>query len=119
MPGPLPNEKFINCVDYKRLYHRLVESVLKGKGESSLQQRQEAFNNSGLPEPMNTLIDKVALQSYKITDSDIAAQKQVGASEDQLFELIICGAVGQASRQYENGQKALTEALKEGGAYAS
>jgi len=39
--------------------------------------------------------------------------------EDQLFELIICAAVGQASRQYEAGLAALAEAKKEGGSYAS
>lgn len=106
-------------MDCKQLYNRLVDSVLKEKGESSPQQRQEAFNNSGLPQPMNSLIDKVALQSYKVTDGDIAVLKQAGASEEQLFELIICGAVGQASRQYENGLKILAEVIKEGSTYAS
>jgi hypothetical protein len=105
---------------YSRLYHNLVNRVLKGEGYSSLPTRQAAFNNStDQPPALRSLVENVAHNAHKITDSDIAAAKQTGVSEDQLFELIICAAVGQASRQYESGLSALAEALKEGGAHAS
>lgn len=61
----------------------------------------------------------MAYQSYKVTDSDIAAVKATGVTEDQLFELLICGAVGQASRQYQSGLTALAGAIQEGGRHAS
>lgn len=35
-------------------------------------------------------------------------------SEDQLFELIICAAVGQATRQFESASAALEAATKQG-----
>ncbi|HEY9003623.1 MAG TPA: hypothetical protein VIM89_19860 [Mucilaginibacter sp.] len=106
-------------MDFKQLYQQLIDRILTGTGKSTLQQRQQAFNNSGLPQPLNSLIEKVAHEAYKITDRDIAAAKEAGVTEDQLFELIICGAVGQASRQYESGLSALAEVVREGGRHAS
>ena len=35
---------------------------------------------------------------------------EAGFTEDQLFELVICAAVGQSTRQYEAGLAALAEA---------
>lgn len=110
-----------NTPDFRRLYQEVVSHVLKGKGYSSAAERQAAFNDSGLTEPLKTLIDKVADHSYKVTDDDIAAVKGSGISEDQIFELVICAAVGQASRQYANAISALEEGAsdKKGGRHAS
>jgi hypothetical protein len=110
-----------NAPDFRRLHNDLVTHVLNGKGYSSEAERLAAFNDSGLTEPMKTLIDKVADYSYKITDDDIAAGKGSGISEDQIFELIVCAAVGQASRQYTNALSALEEvaADRKGGNHAS
>lgn len=107
------------AVGYDPLYRNFLNRILKSKGYSSPEQRQAAFNNDGLPQPLSTLIDKVAYQANKITDSDVDEVKRSGLSEDQVFELIICGAVGQASRQYKNGLTALAEAVKKGGQNAS
>ena len=104
---------------YGPLYHDILNRILKGKGYSSQKERQAAFSNTNLPQPMHPLIDKVAYNAYKVTDEDINALKETGVSEDQIFELIVCGAVGQASRQYENALAALAEAVKEGGSHAS
>jgi hypothetical protein len=108
-----------NTAGYQQLYHNLLNRMLKGKGFSSEEQRQAAFNNAGLPQPLNNLIGKIALQAYKVADSDIDAVKSTGVSEDQLFELMICAAAGQASRQYESGLAALAEAIEKGGQRAS
>lgn len=104
---------------YQLLYNNLLSSVLNGGGQSSPEQRQAAFDNTGLPMPLSTLIGKVAQYAYKVTDNDIDMAKQTGYNDDQLFELIIASAVGEASRQYESGLAALAEAIQEGGTYAS
>ena len=57
-----------------------------------------------------TLIDKVAKQPTHVTDEDIADVTASGMSEDQIFELVICAAVGEATRQYETALIALAEA---------
>lgn len=96
-------------MDYSWLHKRLVNRILEGNGTASPEQRLAAFQNTGLSEPLSTMIDKVANCAYKITDKDIDALKASAISEDQIFELVICAAVGQATRQYNNALKALAE----------
>jgi alkylhydroperoxidase/carboxymuconolactone decarboxylase family protein YurZ len=98
--------------DKKRAAHRaLVTRVLEGDGRASRAQRRAAFENAGLAEPLRTLIDKVARQPTRVTDGDIAAVLASGESEDQIFELVVCAAIGQATRQYETALEALAQAL--------
>jgi alkylhydroperoxidase family enzyme len=51
--------------------------------------------------PLHTLTSKVAERPTQITDEDFAAVKASGLSEDQIFELVVCAAIGQATRQYD------------------
>jgi hypothetical protein len=97
--------------DKKRALHRaLVERVLHGDGQASAEQRARAFANEGLAPPLGTLIGKVAAEPAQVTDADFAAAKASGFSEDELFELVVCAAVGQSARLYEAGLAALAEA---------
>jgi hypothetical protein len=98
--------------DRKRTAHQaVVTGVLEGDGRAPRAQRRAAFENVGLVEPLRTLIDKVARQPTRVTDEDIAVVLSSGVSEDQLFELVICAAIGQATRQYETALEALAEAM--------
>ena len=92
------------------MYNSLITRILKGEGKASAEERYAAFSNSGLNEPMKALINKVALHPVKILDEDIKEAITSGFTEDQIFELIICGAVGQAARQYESALDALAKA---------
>jgi alkylhydroperoxidase family enzyme len=95
----------------KRAMHKaLVACLLDVDGMASQAQRRAAFDNAGLDAPLSTLIDKVAMQAYKVTDEEIAAVKASGLSEDQIYELVVCAAVGQATRQYDTALAALAEA---------
>ncbi|HEV8190377.1 MAG TPA: hypothetical protein VGP82_02685 [Ktedonobacterales bacterium] len=97
--------------DMKRAAHNtLVSRVLDGAGTAPRGQRRAAFDNAGLDEPLSTLVDKVALRPTRVTDEDFAAVQATGLSEDQVFELVICAALGQATRQYETAFAALAEA---------
>jgi len=60
------------------------------------------------------LIGKVAARPTQVTEADFAAARASGFSEDQLFELVICAAVGQSARLYEAGLAALAEANGQG-----
>lgn len=88
----------------------LIARILEGKGDLPAAQRRAAFDNAGLTGPLANLIEKVAKHAYRVTDEDIGAVLQAGLTENQAYELIVCGAVGQASRQYEAGIAALTAA---------
>jgi hypothetical protein len=90
----------------------VVARILEGDGKTSHAQRRAAFNNAGLAEPLNTLIDKVAKRAYTVTDEDIAAATVSGLSEDQIFEIVVCAAIGQATRQYDTAFAALEAATE-------
>jgi alkylhydroperoxidase family enzyme len=93
------------------IHQDLVTHLLEGEGLALPSQRQLAFANSGVEEPaLKALLEKVALGPTRITDRDFAAVLESGLTEDEVFELVICAAVGQASRQYENALQALAEA---------
>jgi hypothetical protein len=93
----------------------LVARILEGPGEASSAQRRAAFDNTGLPEPLGTLIDKVATHASRVSEQDIDAARESGVSEDQIFELVVCGAIGQAMRQYDTAIAALDAATKGNG----
>jgi hypothetical protein len=96
-----------------QLHRELVARVLEGNGKAAPELRRAAFENAGLSEPIRTLIEKVAYHAYHITDEDVAAARTAGLSEDQIFEIVICAAIGQASRQYSSALAALASATDE------
>jgi len=96
--------------DIKQAQKELQTRILEGDGRASASDRRAAFDNHGLAEPLRTLVDKVALNPLRVTDEDIAAARASGLSEDQVFELVVCAAVGQATRQYDTALAALETA---------
>jgi hypothetical protein len=96
----------------KRTLHQvLVTRVLEGDGRAPRAERRAAFENTGIAEPLRTLVDKVAKRPTQVSDEDVATVEASGLSEDQIFELVICAAIGQATRQYETALEALAEAM--------
>ena len=89
-----------------------LQRILEGNGTASEALRRAAFDNAELEEPLHTLIDKVARHSDKVTDEDITAARASGLSEDQIFEVVVCAAVGQATREYETALLALAAVSK-------
>ena len=98
--------------DTKRAaYLALQDRILTGEGRASREQRARAFSNTGLSQPLAGLLGKVATAATQITDADIAAGRAAGFSEDELFELVICAAVGVSARLYDAGLAALADAV--------
>jgi len=93
--------------DIRQARKALLSRILEGDSKVSSSQRRAAFNNSGLAKPGGTLVDKVAKHAYKVTDEDIAAARDSGLSEDQVFEIVVCAAIGEATRQYDAAFAAL------------
>src|SRR5580658_3169243 len=93
--------------DMSRARIALEKRILEGQGDTSAADRRDAFKNSGLAEPLGTLVDKVARHAYQVSDEDIAAARESGLSEDQVFEIVVCAAIGQATRQYDMAVAAL------------
>jgi alkylhydroperoxidase family enzyme len=98
--------------DSKRAaYQALEDRVRTGPGTAPSELRDRAFRNAGLDAPLDGLLGAVATQPGKVSDLEFAAARAAGYSEDQLFELVICAAVGQAGRQYDAGLAALADAV--------
>ena len=97
--------------DISSLHRALVDRVLNGEGRASASMRRAAFDNEGLDGPLRDLVDKVAYHADQVTDEDVASVRTSGLSEDQIFELVVCAAVGQATRQFESALTALDAAL--------
>lgn len=101
--------------DQKQAAHRaLVDRILNGAGQAAAEQRAQAFANDGLSPPLDALIGKVVSRPAEVTEADFAPAKAAGFSEDQLFELVVCAAVGQSARLYDAGLAALAEATGSG-----
>jgi hypothetical protein len=96
--------------DIGQARHALLARILEGEGEASRAQRRAAFDNSGLAGPLAILVDKVAKRAHAIADEDIAAAQASGLNEDQIFEIVICAAIGEATRQQDAALAALDAA---------
>ena len=62
----------------------MVDRILGGNGQVSSVQRSRAFNSAGLPEQLQSLVDRVATRSSQVTDGDVAAVGTAGLSGDQI-----------------------------------
>jgi alkylhydroperoxidase family enzyme len=92
----------------------LTKRILEGDGRASLSERRAAFHNDSLVATVRVLVDRVARHACQITDADIAAARGAGRSEDQIFELLVCAAIGQATRQYDAALTALESVIGKG-----
>jgi hypothetical protein len=93
-----------------RLRLAVVDRAVRGPGVSSADARRAAFDNRGVDSRAQTLVDTVARHAWKVTDEQVAATVAAGVSEDVVFELAVCAALGQATRQLSVALTALDEA---------
>jgi alkylhydroperoxidase family enzyme len=62
-----------------------------------------------IPADLASYLNKVALHAYKTTDEDIAALRQVGYSEDAIFEITLSAALAAGLARLERGLAILKE----------
>ena len=94
---------------HAHLRDAVLESVIRGAGESDPSIRAAAADGVGVPADLEPLIDKVHRHAYKVTDEDVArAQAKYG--DDQMFEIIVSAALGASRNRLRAGLKVLGEA---------
>jgi alkylhydroperoxidase family enzyme len=98
--------------DIRKARNALVTRILERDGATPKSLRRAAFEDAGLSEPLRTLVAKLATCAHTIADDDVAAARASGLSEDQIFEIVVCAAVGQAARQYDSALAALDAATR-------
>ncbi len=97
---------------FREAQKALVAQILEAQCKTPPTLRTAAFNNGGVAEPLGALVNKVATDAKAISDSDINSAKHSGLTEDQIFEIIVCAAIGQAVRQYDSAMEALETAVR-------
>lgn len=90
----------------------VVDRVLLGPGTTGPDARRAAFDNEGVDERARALVAKVARNAWKVTDEDVASTKAAGMPEDDIFELVVSAALGQATRQLTSARAALDAAME-------
>ena len=86
----------------------VLDSVLKGPGESLPAIGHAAADGAGVPADLQPLVDKIHRHAYKVTDDDMArAQAKYG--DDQMFEIVVSAALGASRRRLLAGLQALNE----------
>ena len=56
-----------------------------------------------LPAELVDYVKKVALYAYKVTDQDVQKLREMGYSEDVIFEITLCASVGAGLARLEGG----------------
>ena len=59
------------------------------------------------PEELRAYLDKVARHAYKVVDADLDRLRELGYSEDAIFELTLAAALGAARARLAAGLAAL------------
>jgi hypothetical protein len=92
-----------------RLRRALEEAVLRRPGRTPPSLRQGVFARDALPDELRVLVTKVHDHAYRVTDEDVAALR-ARYDDDQLYEVIVCAAVGAAGVRLDAGLRALDAA---------
>jgi hypothetical protein len=95
----------------ERLRRAAIDGAVRGPAVSDFAQRQAAFDNAGVDPRAQALIDTVARNAWKVTEAQVRSAVAAGLAEDAVFELVVCAALGQATRQRTAAQAAVDEAF--------
>lgn len=98
--------------DIETSRHALVARILEGAGTVDASVRRAAFDGIAVAGPMRALLEKVVARAHEVSDEDIAGVRASGVSEDEIFEVVVCAAVGRATRRHEAALSALRACTK-------
>ena len=112
-PPPMHETRFERDFQHLRIgalrSHGEAGTDLRGHVEARAAQLsgRTAKQHEILPPPLDAFVEKVALHAYKVTDDDIRALDRAGYSEDAIFEVVVCAAVGAGAARFERAMQAL------------
>lgn len=86
-----------------------IKAAVEGTARSSAEARRVAFaNGDGIPDAARALLAKVVRDATTVTDDDMRAAA-AALGEDATYELVVCAAMGQATRQLDAALAMLDE----------
>lgn len=92
---------------FAALMEELRAAVLDGPGTVEPRLRRMVAEGRDLPSALTTLVEKISKHAYRVTDEDIAALRDLGYSDDQIFEITISAALGASLKRLDAGFRAL------------
>jgi hypothetical protein len=93
--------------EFDEVRHRAIARAVHGPGVSAPAARRAAFDGDAVDAGVAALLKKVRERAWEISDGDVEAALDAGVSEDEVFELVVCAALGQAQRQLDAACQAL------------
>jgi hypothetical protein len=87
----------------------VLKTVLTGPGETEPALRDAVARDIGVPAELQTLVDKIHMHAYRVTDDDVA-RVQAAYGDDRTFEIIVSAALGASHKRLRAGLSALEEA---------
>jgi len=97
---------------------KTIQALLNRPGASPPALRQAALARAeqlaerapaveAIPAELTTYLDQVVFHAERTTDADVQQLKDKGYSEDQIFELTLCAALGAGLARLNRGLAAL------------
>jgi alkylhydroperoxidase family enzyme len=71
------------------------------------QLRANAASTPPAPDGMAAYLEKVRVSAYRITDADVAALKEAGFSEDEIFEQTVAVAISEGLRRIDRAREVI------------
>jgi hypothetical protein len=93
--------------EFDEVRRRAIARAVQGRGVSTPAARRAAFDGNAVDPGVAGLLEKVRERAWEISDEDVKAALDAGVSEDEVFELVVCAALGQAQRQLDAACQAL------------
>ena len=93
--------------EFDEVRHRVITRAVDGRGVSAPAARKAAFDREPGDPRLAPLLEKVRERAWEITDRDVTAPTDSGVAEDEVFELVVCAALGEAQRQLDAARHAL------------
>jgi alkylhydroperoxidase family enzyme len=86
----------------------LAKAVLHEPAQTPIETRTMAYDGSATDAAVLDYVTLVEKHAYRVTDGQVTAMRELGLSDDGIFELTVAAALGAAQRRLD-AAKALVE----------
>jgi hypothetical protein len=93
------------------LFAALTGAVFDSPGSLAPAMRRALAEGAPVPPALAPYAQKIRDHAYLTEDSDVAAIIEAGYTEDQVYELTVCAALGAGSRRMAGGLRAIVESF--------
>jgi len=99
---------------YDAYVQQLKDALTAPDGDTAAALRRALLEGrmSEAPAAIGPYVDKVRRQAWNVTDEDVDALKRAGYTEDQIFEVTCCTAIGASFTRLERAMSVVRESVR-------